>query len=124
MSTICQGSGIDFSVILWYIKIINERKTMKTMISPNLKETFENNPQKMKETDTVLVTEIRNRFAQSLSKTKKFYCDVYDRCTGLHIDADNFQMSIELVDPKTRETRVVHLSGLVSHALPEQKESA
>ena len=94
------------------------------MFSPVLKETFENNPQKMKETDTVLVTEIRNRFAQSLSKTKKFNCDVYDSCTGLHIDADNFQMSMQLVDPKTRETRVVHLSGLVSNALPTEKVSA
>ena len=78
----------------------------------------------MKETDTVVVTEIRRRFAQSLSKTKKFNCDVYDHCTAMQISApDNFQMSIEVVDPKTREHRVVHLSGLVSKPLPTEKVS-
>ena len=69
----------------------------------------------LREQDRLKVLEIRNKISNVLSKIKKNTVNVFDQCTSMTVGSDDdFQITMDFTDNKTGQTRMVHLTGLVS----------
>ena len=69
------------------------------------------------ETDSLKVLDIRNSVSKALSKMKKNTVDVFDQCISYELNQmipTDFEISFDITNHNSNETRIVHLTGLVS----------